>query len=267
MKTIGLLLTLSTCLAACAVPEAAPPAVEPEAPPAAIVAPLPPERAHVSVPYAMRGAAVPGSGANGWLAVLDEGRMLISSPTSAGWYVATRPQPEVVAGRHVFRTAEMTITVEPGACTVPEQRTAQPDRVTLVWDGGSFEGCGGPRTGPQGVENSLWELVRLGNQVPPPDRSPAATLGFSADGRVGGTHVCNSLGSTVRWRRDGSFVRGPEGYAFVGTQIGCYGPGHDIGQRFWNMVATAKSWRQEGDRLFITGAGGEVAELRFLIGR
>lgn len=220
----------------------------------------------ISIPYAMRGGASAG-GSDGWHAVIDEERMLIASPTSAGWYVVSRPQHERIDGRLIFRTDRLTIAIEPGGCTVAQQRTVRPDRATLEWDGGTFEGCGGPRVPPADITNSVWELVRLGDAIAPRDRSPAATLSFSADGRVGGTHVCNNIGTAMRWRPGGSFERGPERYAFVGTQIGCFGPGHAIGQSFWNMVGSATRWRRDGEALVITGTHGEMAELRFLVGR
>lgn len=270
MKTI-LMLALSASLAACTQSVAEPvPAGEapPQGPSAAPSPPRdaapPPAVAPVSIPYTAQGGALPRRG-NRWRVVIDEGRMLIGSPTSAGWYIVPRPQPEIADGRHVFRTEQVTITVEPGGCTAAAQGDAQLDAVTLEWDGGTFQGCGGPRTGPGGLTENLWELVRLGNEAPPPDRSPAATLGFSSDGRVGGSHVCNSIGTNVRWRADGSFARDPDSPAFMGTAIGCYGPGHDIGARFWSLVATAVGWRQEGERLIITGANGQTAELRYLI--
>jgi hypothetical protein len=250
-------LTLLALLAACAEPLPAPepPGQFPEpSPPAAPTPPAP----VAAAPYEIRGTA---DNNRTWAALLTEDRMLLASPSSAGWHVAPRPQPEIAGTSHTFRTDRMTFAIEPGGCgTAP-----LPDRVTLLWDGGTWQGCGGPRPALDRIADTRWELVRLGTETMPADRSPAATMSFATDGRVGGSHVCNSIGTWMRWRPDGSFTRTPGEPAFVGTQIGCYGPGHAIGQRFWTLVSTARSWRRDGERLFVTGADGEVAELRFLL--
>ena len=241
----------------------APPATEAaQDEPAPVTAPEP---AFMTGTYMMRGPRREGMG-NDWRAVITPNRMLLASPTSAGWYVEPRPPVRVEQDRQVFRTERMTVAIEPGACALARHRDLLPDRVSLDWDGGSFEGCGGPRPGPAGIADTVWELVRVGHQIPPPDRSPAATLGFAADGGVGGTQVCNNVGSNLRWRPDGSFARIPDRPGFASTLIGCYGPGHAISQRFWEMMARATSWRRDGERLFIADSRGETAELRFLLG-
>lgn len=253
------------CLGACTRAEEPPPAagalptvVEP-----AIVDPAP--VASEPVDYIMRGPGHEGIG-NAWSAAMTADRILLASPTSAGWYVDPRPRPAIDQGRHVFRTPRLMLAIEPGACDLPRHRALLPDRVSLEWDGGSFAGCGGPRLGPTGLAGTVWELVRLGNDLPPVDRSPAATLAFASDGGVGGTQVCNNIGSNLRWRPDGGFDRRRDEPAFMGTQIGCFGPSHAFSQRFWEMMARVTRWRRVGERLFVTGADGETAELRFLIG-
>jgi heat shock protein HslJ len=230
--------------------------VQPEAEPAP--APFEPRD------YVMRGPRRDGSG-NAWNAVMVDERILLASPTSAGWHVDPRPQAAIEQGRHVFRTARMTVAIAPGACDLAQYRARLPDRVSLEWDGSRFEGCGGPRPRPAGVADTVWELARLGTEPPPADRSPAATLGFAADGRVGGTHVCNNVGSNLRWRPDGGFDRRRDEPAFMSTAVGCYGPSYPIAQGFWQLMARVTRWRRDGDRLFVTGANGDTAELRFLI--
>ena len=212
--------------------------------------------------YVVRGAPRPNNGP--WAAVIREGRLLLDSPTSAGWYSASLPEARLDGSRRIFATATMILTVEPGACALREYYPALPDRVTLEWDAGRFEGCGGAHAAPTEMAGTVWELVRIGDEPAPAGRSPAATLIFGRDGGLGGTLSCNDGGIRTMWTGGGGFV--VVGSGFEQTAMGCNDPaGEAFGRRFWGGLETARAWRRDRDRLFITFADGTEAELRYLL--
>lgn len=241
--------------AACAAPSNPQP---PEAP-RAVPAPVP----AVPTAYAIRGEERPNWGP-GWRAVIEGDRLLLDSPTSAGWYALRLPAPSVAAARRTYRGHSLTLTVEPGACALAPYRSELPDRITLDWDAGTFEGCGGPRRPPPAdLAGTHWELVRIGDDVAPGLRSPAATLGFAPTGWLFGTEACNDAGAPIRWR-GGRFELAGEGGGT--TSMGCGDAvGVAFGNRFWRLMRQAVSWRVEGERLLITFGDGSIAELRYLL--
>ena len=201
-----------------------------------------------------------------WRAVIVPGRLLLDSPTSAGWYSLPLPEPrqETAPRRLTFSTAQVTLVGEIDACPIPGYREALPNRFTLHWDGGRFEGCNGRGRLPTAVGDTIWELVRLGGQDAPDGRSPAATLIWGARGSLGGTLACNDGGIRTTWIANGGFAPGPPG--FEQTAMGCNDPaGEAFGMRFWRGMMTATAWRRDGARLFITFADGTEAELRYLL--
>ena len=220
------------------------------------------EAAPAETAYLIRGEPRP-NGAAGWPAVIEGNRLLLRSPTSAGWYAVTLPEPRGDSGRRVYAAQELGLAIEPGGCRLREVYPALPDRILLDWDSGRFEGCGGPRTMAAGIAGTVWELVRIGADTAPATRSPAATLGFGTDGSLGGTLNCNDGGISTVWTGDGRFVAREGG--FMQTAIGCFDAGEAFGRRFWNAMPTARAWRRDGERLFITFADGTEAELRYLV--
>jgi heat shock protein HslJ len=215
------------------------------------------------VAYAIRGEERP-NWTPGWRAVILDGRLVLDSPTSAGWYAAVLGEPRVEGRRRTYVTEELTLVVEEGACGLADHREVLPDRVTLAWDAGRFEGCGGPRAPAAGLAGTSWELVRLGGEPAPDSRTPPAVVTFWPDGSVGGTEACNDTGGTVRWTEEG-FVPLP-GRGRETTAMGC-GDERAVafGTRFWTGLAGATTWRRDGDRLVIRLADGTEAELRFLL--
>ncbi len=212
--------------------------------------------------YVVRGAPRPHNGP--WSAVIREGRLLLDSPTSAGWYAVRLPEARLDGGRRVFATETITLTVEPEACALRDLYPALPDRVTLEWDAGEFEGCGGVPAVPTEMAGTVWELVRIGDELAPAGRSSAATLIFGRDGGLGGTLSCNDGGIRTLWTGGGGFVS--VGSGFEQTAMGCNDPtGEAFGMRFWGGLATARAWRRDGERLFITFADDTEAELRYLL--
>jgi hypothetical protein len=241
------------------------------------------------IPAALLGACAPGAekaaesglehqarpimlgrpGPNGvpeWRAVIVPGRLLLDSPTSAGWYSIALPPPreEAAPRRLTYEAGQVRLVAEIGSCAIAQYRDLLPNRVVLHWDSGRFEGCNGRGSLPARIESTVWELVRLGGEPAPPGRSPAATLVWGANGSLGGTLACNDGGIRSTWTAKGGFAHGAPG--FEQTAMGCNDPAAEaFGTRFWAGLATARSWRHAGDRLMIGFADGSEAELRFLV--
>ena len=223
----------------------------------------PPQAAAGGLGYIVRGHPRTGW-TPGWAAVKLADRLLLDSPTSAGWYAVALPEPRIDGRRQTFAAERLTFTIEPGACALREVHPNLPDRITLAWDSGEFEGCGGPRMPPREVADTVWELVRIGGDPAPQGRSPAATFIFGANGSVGGTLACNDGGIRSTWTSAGGFVAGSPG--FEQTAMGCNDPAAEaFGRRFWNAMQTARAWRRDGERLIVTFADGTQAELSYLL--
>ena len=213
--------------------------------------------------YAIKGQERP-NWSPGWQAVIDGDTLLLDSPTSAGWFRIHLPAPRTENGRRIFAPERLTLVIEDGACALSDYRDRYPDRVTLEWDSGRFEGCGGPRPSATRIAGTWWELLRIGAEPAPPGRAPAVILHLGSNGSLGGTLSCNDGGIRTRWTGDGGFRPGPAG--FESTAVGCNDPaGEAYGRRFWGGLETARGWRRDGDRLFITFGDGSEAELRYLI--
>src|SRR5688572_2517560 len=58
----------------------------------------------------------------GWQAVIDGDKLLLDSPTSAGWYRIPLPAPRTDNGRRVFAPGPLTLGIEEGACVLAEYR-------------------------------------------------------------------------------------------------------------------------------------------------
>jgi heat shock protein HslJ len=212
--------------------------------------------------YVIRGQASEG-GVPPWSAVLLGRRLLLDSPTSAGWYALPVPDAQRTPDGRVFEAEGLMLAVEVGRCPLPGYRSALPDQVRLEWDGGRFEGCGGLRPPAEEMGGTVWELVRIGDDPAPVSRSPAATLVFGIHGALGGTLACNDGGISTTWTADSFILRGG---GFEQTAMGCSQPRAEaFGTRFWTGMLGAKSWRREGDRLFVTLADQSEAELRLLL--
>lgn len=238
------------------------PAMRNEVEPAARNEAAPPQPLARDSAYAVRGAGRPGQGTD-WSAVIIDGRILLDSPTSAGWASLEAPEPRIEGNRRIYQSRYLTLTIEPGACALREVHPALPDRVTVEWDVGRFEGCGGPRPEVDRIAGSWWELLRIGADRASAGRAPNI-LHFGRNGGVGGTLSCNDGGIRSTWTDGGGFAPGAPG--FEQTAVGCNDPaGEAFGRRFWGGMETARRWRREGDRLYITFADGTEAELRYLL--
>ena len=213
--------------------------------------------------YVFRGRGRPGHGTD-WRGVIRDGRILLDSPTSAGWAAMPQPQPRVEGGRRTFAGERLTLVIDEAACTISDYRRALADRVTIEWDAGRFEGCGGPRTMSPQMAGTVWELIRIGDAPAPSGRSPAVTLIFGPRGSIGGTLACNDGGVRATWTSTGRIVHGEPG--FESTAVGCSDPAAEaFGMRFWGAMVTAKAWRRQGEWLRITFADDSEAELRLLL--
>ena len=225
--------------------------------------PPPPAAASAPTAYVVRGEPR-ANWSPGWAAVIRDGRLLLDSPTSAGWYAMVLPAARREGESRVYAAERLRLTVRPGACGSREYYPSLPDAVALEWDSGTFEGCGGARQPADRIAGTVWELVRIGDDRAPATRSPAATFVFGENGGVGGTLNCNDGGISATWTASGGFVAGREP-GFMQTAIGCFDAGEAFGRRFWNAMPTARAWRRDGERLFITFADGSEAELRYLL--
>ena len=214
------------------------------------------------VGYAIRGEERP-SWTPGWRAVIVGRRILLDSPTSAGWY-AVEATDTGEGVRRTYTGEDLTLTVEVGGCAIPSYRRELPDGITLEWDRGRFTGCGGPRREPSALAGSTWELVRLGNEVAPRSRTPPAVVTFAPDGSVHGSEACNDTGGTVRWTDRGFAPTREEGRER--TAMGC-GDERAVafGDRFWSLLREARTWRRVGESLLIQLRDGSEAELRIVL--
>ncbi len=222
------------------------------------------EAGHEARPIIL-GASGP-SGTPRWSAVIVPGRLLLDSPTSAGWYSIPLPPPREERGarRLIYEGDRVTLIGDIGACAIPEYRDALPNRFILRWDGGEFEGCNGRGWLPTRMAGTVWELVRIGKEAAPDGRSPAAVLVWGPNGSLGGTLACNDGGISTTWTAKGGFAPGRPG--FEQTAMGCNDRAAEaFGARFWEGLATARSWRRDRDRLSIRFADGSEAELRYLL--
>lgn len=252
----GLSLALAASLAACA------PASTNDIAPAARNEAAPPGPAAHDSAYAIRGVGQSGHGTD-WSAVILDGRILLDSPTSAGWASIEAPEPRIEGDRRIYRTRYLTLTIEAGACALATYRIQHPDRVTIDWDAGRFQGCGGPRRPAAQIAGTWWELLRIGSESAPAGRAPAAILHFGPNGGLGGTLSCNDGGIRRSWT-DAGFAGRADG--FEQTAVGCNDPAGEVfGMRFWTGMMTATAWRRTGDRLTVIFADGTEAELRYLL--
>jgi heat shock protein HslJ len=214
--------------------------------------------------YMFRGRERPNWGP-GWRGVILDGRILLDSPTSAGWAAVAAATPAEDGNRRTYTTPRLRLVIEAGACPIAGERALLPDRVTIDWDGGGFDGCGGPRTLSEDMAGTIWEVLSVGGVPAPVGRAPAATLIFGNEGALGGTLACNDGGIRTVWTASGGFQASRD-RGFESTAVGCNDPAAEaFGGRFWHSLVTARSWRRDGERLTIVFADGTEARLRYLL--
>jgi hypothetical protein len=199
-----------------------------------------------------------------WKGAVVEGEWIFDTPTQAGWTAAVLPTPRIEGERRIYQLRYLRLTIEPGACRDPQLRPRLPDRVTVAGDSSETSGCGGPRVVPGSVEDTHWQVLRLGDEPAPKSESPTL-LAFASGGGLGGTHACNDVGITSQWSEGGFVHAAPGERSIGGTLVGCPSAAADFGQRFWAAMFTAVSWQRKGNRLRIVFADGSDAQLRLIL--
>lgn len=190
-------------------------------------------------------------------------RIMFRNPGSAGWYQATITERQESGTTRRLLVGRMTVTIEKGKCVGD---AARPDRVTIEYPPNVYQGCGGSRVVPGAIGGTTWTLRELDGQRVPDGPSPAATLTFGPDNRVGGTNACNDVSAGIKWR-EGRFETPPAPYnETMTTLMGCSKtPNSAFGDRFWIRLGDARTWTRDGATLWITFADGSRAGLSLIL--
>jgi hypothetical protein len=203
------------------------------------------------------GPATPAKGA------IVGGEWIYDTPTGAGWFAARLPSPEESGGDRVYQVGSLRLSIRAGACGDAALRGAYPDAVSVSGGDSGYRGCGGARRPPAGVQDSHWQVLRLGSAAAPADASPTIFT-FAQGGGVGGTLACNDVGIATRWS-EGRFSQPAGDQWLEGTMVGCEGPAVEFGRKFWSAMRRAERWERLGDRLKILFSDGSDAELRLIL--
>lgn len=131
-------------------------------------------------------------------------------------------------------------------------------------------GCASPMTGRGGAPSlhaadlvgSRWAVVRVGDARAPRRSRPAATLAFDSHGGVSGTHVCNSMGTSLRI--EGDRIDPGDGEGII-TTAGCSdAEASAFAELLVVRLPTLTRWEGSGDRMFLFAGDQSVVELRRL---
>jgi heat shock protein HslJ len=214
----------------------------------------------ISGTYAFTGPDEEGE--PGWRGVIFGDRMIYREPGGRGWRQANI-KPEELAGAISVKAGEATVIVERGRkCS---GSGALRDRVIFEADNERHEGCGGPFVVPEAITGTTWTLRELDGRRAPDGPNPAATMTFSRKGWFYGTSACAGVNGSARWTPDGRIFHETEA-AFITTLQRCVDRASvEFGDRFWDKMKEARSWRREGQRLIITFADGSQAGLALLL--
>ncbi|EMD82191.1 META domain-containing protein [Pacificimonas flava] len=136
--------------------------------------------------------AITGTGGT-WHALLTPQQLVFRTPERRGWYAASY-SGTVTSGSHELKLPESrsTLRVMPGACRDPQLAPAHPHGVTFAHGGNALTGCAGAVKPPEELENTVWRILAVGEEVPPADAHTVATLSFDRRGHIGGTAGCSA---------------------------------------------------------------------------
>ena len=177
-------------------------------------------------------------------------------------YVGDRGRTRIIAPAPVARpsfngmryvTPRITVDVTYARC-IDARGQAFHDRVTVTYGRRTVRGCGGERLAPPlALTGTRWMIASLDGR---PVRTARTTDIRFTGNRVQGNAGCNSFGGAYRLEGD----RLSAGQV-ISTKMACVGPGMNVEQRFFGILADAQVARSSADAITLRGQGGSV-ELR-----
>lgn len=97
----------------------------------------------------------------------------------------------MIQGRHTrYIGPRLTVTVEENRCDDTMIERSYRDTVTILSEGRTLSGCGGPILPPAQLNGTSWEIVAVNGAASLPDGN--SKIAF-ADGRISGTAGCNNF--------------------------------------------------------------------------
>ena len=170
-----------------------------------------------------------------------------------------RPEPRTSFNGHRYEITEgrhsLTVDITHARCSDGMSDRIYADKVMVIADGKTVNGCGGDIVPPGKLDNSSWKIISIGGTpVIDPSR---ASLAF-ADGRVSGSGGCNRIAGGYSETADKLKVG-----MLMSTQMACPGALMEQDDRLAKILSGEVAMRFEGgDQLILTGANGKEAVLQ-----
>lgn len=210
--------------------------------------------------------SIAGTGGT-WNALLTPRELVFWTPERRGWYAAPY-SGNVTSGSYELKLPESrsSLRIMPGACRDPQLSQTHPHGAAFAHGGNALTGCAAAMIPPSGLRNTVWRVLSVGEETPPPGAHPITTLSFDSKGLVGGTAGCRAAHLPLKLDGD-RFARtadtspadpAPDGKANAAetapdiglTRGDCQdGPATAFGKTALGAMSGARGWTVEGGLL------------------
>jgi heat shock protein HslJ len=191
----------------------------------------------------------------GWTLEITPGLLNYDGDYGDTKILVPNPGAQVSFSGKRYRTDRLAVTITHGECSDGMSDRRYRDRVTLVADGKTVQGCGGGILPPTELAGTSWTFVSIGGAPVAKDRP--TSLAFEA-GRLSGSAGCNRFSGSYK-REGGMLTAGP----LMATEMACPGPGMTQENDFFHLMRGPVSLDFPSDgTLILTGAEGRTAVLK-----
>lgn len=189
-----------------------------------------------------------------WSVSIGPQEMRFEAPDRRATVVATPVARTTFNGRR-YETSLMTVDITRQPCSDGMSDRQFGERVMVMIDGKTFDGCGGPPLPPGELAGTSWRIVSIGGEAVTAPRTP--TTAFD-DARISGSGGCNRYTGGYTVDGDRLMLSG-----VASTKMACVGAGSDTETRlFAALRGTLRLRYDAAGRMVLTRDDGTTILLQ-----
>ncbi|HMO73946.1 MAG TPA: META domain-containing protein [Sphingopyxis sp.] len=191
----------------------------------------------------------------GWTLEITPDRLTYNGDYGETKIAVANPGAEPLIRGSRYDARRLVVDVVSAECSDGMSDRRYADRVTVIADGKTVQGCGGAILPPNELAGTSWTFVSIGGVAVAADRP--ASLRFD-ETRIMGSAGCNRF-SGGYGVEEGVLTAGP----LAATKMACPGPGMEQENAFFALMAGPVSLTFADDgTLTLTGTEGRTAVLK-----
>lgn len=194
----------------------------------------------------------------GWTLEITPDRLNYDGDYGATKIMVPNPGAKPSLNGRTYVSDRLSVVIKTAPCSDGMSDRRYADRVRLVADGKTLNGCGGAILPPETLAGSNWTFVSIGGVAVAADRP--TSLQFDGT-RLSGSAGCNRFSGGYS-AVDGTLTAGP----LMATKMACPGAGMTQESAFFKLMAAPVSLTfGEDGTLILTGSAGQTAVLKRVI--